>query len=90
MKPLRIGISSCLLGDEVRFDGGHKRDPFLTETLAPFVEWVRVCPEVEIGMGVPREPVRLVRVNGDTRMIATRSGIDYTDKMRAFAERRAR
>ena len=61
MTPLRIGISSCLLGDEVRFDGGHKRDTFLTETLAPFVEWVRVCPEVEIGMGVPREPVRLVR-----------------------------
>ena len=74
MKPLRIGISSCLLGDEVRFDGGHKRDPFLTDTLAPFVEWVRVCPEVEIGMGVPREPVRLVRVNGDTRMIATERG----------------
>jgi uncharacterized protein YbbK (DUF523 family)/uncharacterized protein YbgA (DUF1722 family) len=90
MTPLRIGISSCLLGDEVRFDGGHKRDTFLTETLAPFVEWVRVCPEVEIGMGVPREPVRLVRKNGDTRMIATRSGVDHTDAMRAFAERRTR
>ena len=88
MTPLRIGISSCLLGDEVRFDGGHKRDTFLTETLAPFVEWVRVCPEVEIGMGVPREPVRLVRTNGDIRMIATRSGVDHTDAMRTFAERR--
>lgn len=90
MTPLRIGISSCLLGDEVRFDGGHKRDAFLASTLAPFVEWVRVCPEVEVGMGVPREPVRLVAVNGDTRMIATRSGVDHTDSMRAFAARRTR
>ena len=60
MKRLRIGISSCLLGDEVRFDGGHKRDASLIEALDPDVEWVRVCPEVELGMGVPREPVRLL------------------------------
>ena len=90
MKRPRIGISSCLLGDEVRFDGGHKRDAFLTETLAPFVEWVRVCPEVEVGMGVPRETLRLVRVNGDTRMITTRTGIDHTDAMRRYADRRTR
>jgi uncharacterized protein YbgA (DUF1722 family)/uncharacterized protein YbbK (DUF523 family) len=90
MTRLRIGISSCLLGDEVRFDGGHKRDTFLTEILAPFVEWVRVCPEVEVGMGVPRESLRLVRVNGDTRMITTRTGIDHTDAMRQYAERRTR
>ena len=87
---MRIGISSCLLGDEVRFDGGHKRDPFLTGTLGPFVEWVRVCPEVEVGMGVPRETLRLVKVGGDTRMITTRTGIDHTDGMRAFAARRTR
>lgn len=85
----RIGISSCLLGDEVRFDGGHKRDRFLTDTLASHVEWVRVCPEVEVGMGVPRETLRLVRVNGDTRMITTRTGVDHTDAMRRFAARRA-
>jgi len=90
MKPLRIGISSCLLGDEVRFDGGHKRDAFLTATLAPFVEWVRVCPEVEIGMGVPRETLRLVQVGADTRMITTRTAIDHTDSMRAYAARRTR
>lgn len=88
MTKLRIGISSCLLGDEVRFDGGHKRNQFLTEILAPYVEWVRVCPEVEVGMGVPRETLRLVKANGDTRMITTRTGVDYTDKMRAFAARR--
>lgn len=90
MKRLRIGISSCLLGDQVRFDGGHKRDTFLTQTLAPFVEWIRVCPEVDLGLGVPRETLRLVRVDGDTRMITTRSGIDHTDGMRAYAAKRAR
>ncbi|HYT66583.1 MAG TPA: DUF523 and DUF1722 domain-containing protein [Vicinamibacterales bacterium] len=90
MKRLRIGISSCLLGDAVRFDGGHKRDHFLTQVLAPYVEWIRVCPEVEVGMGVPRETLRLVRINGDTRMITTRTGIDHTDSMRAYAVRRTR
>jgi uncharacterized protein YbbK (DUF523 family) len=86
----RIGISSCLLGDEVRFDGGHKRNAFLTDVLAPHVEWVPVCPEVEIGMGVPRETLHLVRVGNDTRMITTETGIDHTDAMRAYAERRVR
>lgn len=88
MSLLRIGISSCLLGDEVRFDGGHKRDLFLTKTLAPYVEWVRVCPEVEVGMGVPREPLRLVNRDGEIRMITTRTGIDHSDAMRAYAARR--
>ena len=88
MKTVRIGISSCLLGDEVRFDGGHKRDAPLLEAFAPHVEWVRVCPEVEIGMGVPREPVRLVQSGGDLRMIAVHTGTDHTEAMRAFAARR--
>src|SRR6185436_2437773 len=52
---IRIGISACLLGDEVRYDGGHKRDLFLTTVMGPLVEWVKVCPEVESGMGTPRE-----------------------------------
>ena len=56
----RIGISRCLLGDEVRHDGGHKRDPFLVSTFGRFVEWVPVCPEIEVGMGTPREPIQLV------------------------------
>jgi len=88
MRALRIGISSCLLGDEVRFDGGHKRDAPLLEAFAPHVEWVRVCPEVEIGMGVPREPVRLVQSGGDLRMIAVHTGTDHTEAMREFAARR--
>jgi len=86
--PLRIGISSCLLGEEVRFDGGHKRDRFLVDILGPHADWIRVCPEVEVGMGVPRETLRLVRVKDDIRMITTRSGIDHTDAMRAWARRR--
>ena len=66
--PIRIGISSCLLGQEVRFDGGHKRDAFLTDTFGPFVEWVPVCPEVEAGFGTPRESMRLVTREGRLRM----------------------
>ena len=86
----RLGISACLLGDEVRFDGGHKRDRFLTDVLARFVELVPVCPEVELGMGVPREPVRLVRDGGDVRMRGNRSGADHTEAMRRFSTRRVR
>ena len=88
--PLRVGISTCLLGEEVRFDGGHKRDRFLADELAPYVEWVPVCPEVELGMGVPREPVQLVREAGAVRMLGTRSRRDWTEAMAAFAARRVR
>ena len=76
--PIRIGISACLLGQEVRFDGGHKRDAFLTDVLGPHVEWVPLCPEVEVGMGTPRETLRLVRDDGVIRMVTTRTGVDYT------------
>lgn len=90
-KPIRIGISACLLGQEVRFDGGHKRDPFLTDTLGPHVEWVPVCPEVEMGLGTPRETLRLVRSRGSAgsfRMVTTRTAIDHTDGMNRWAARR--
>ncbi len=87
----RLGISACLLGDEVRFDGGHKRDPFLTGILSPHVEWVRVCPEVEVGMGTPREPVRLVRSrDGRVRMLTVNTGLDHTRNMTAWARGRLR
>ena len=85
----RIGISACLLGDQVRFDGGHKRDAFLTDILSPHVEWVRVCPEVEVGMGTPRETLRLERrKDGAIRMFTTRTAIDHTDAMSAWARKR--
>jgi uncharacterized protein YbgA (DUF1722 family)/uncharacterized protein YbbK (DUF523 family) len=88
--PIRIGISSCLLGREVRFDGGHKHDRFLTDTVGAFVEFVPVCPEVEVGMGIPRESVRLVRRGDEVRMIAERSGTDHTAAMQAWCARRVR
>jgi uncharacterized protein YbgA (DUF1722 family)/uncharacterized protein YbbK (DUF523 family) len=87
---LRLGISACLLGERVRFDGGHKRDSFLTDILGPHVEWVPVCPEVEMGLGTPRETLRLVRVDGKPganglRMVTTRSNVDHTDGMNTWA-----
>ena len=88
MNTVRLGISACLLGQEVRFDGGHKRDRFLTDELGKYVEWVPVCPEVEVGMGTPREPVQLVRVGETTRMMTTTTGIDYTDRMNEWARAR--
>jgi len=88
--PIRVGISSCLLGQAVRFDGGHKRDRFLTDELAPYFEWIPVCPEVEIGMGIPREPVQLVRAFGEVRMLGARSRRDWTRAMQAYAPRRVR
>ena len=86
--PVRIGVSSCLLGEEVRWDGGHKRDRFLTDTFGRFVEWVPVCPEVEVGMGIPRPTLRLVGTGENPRLLETRTDRDHTDAMRRFARRR--
>jgi uncharacterized protein YbgA (DUF1722 family)/uncharacterized protein YbbK (DUF523 family) len=88
-RPIRIGISACLLGSEVRYDGGHKRDAFLTLELGRFVEWVSVCPEVEVGMGTPRESVRLIADDKGPRMLGHRTSTDWTARMNALAERRA-
>jgi uncharacterized protein YbgA (DUF1722 family)/uncharacterized protein YbbK (DUF523 family) len=88
--PIRLGVSSCLLGQEVRFDGGHKRDRFVTDLLGRFVEWVPVCPELEAGMGVPRPALRLVREGDAVRMVEIRSGRDHTERMERFAARRVR
>ena len=65
----------------MRFDGAHKRNRFLTDVMAPWVEWVSLCPEVEVGMGIPREPVRLVRRGETLRMVGTRSGDDWSERM---------
>jgi len=87
---LRIGVSSCLLGNKVRFDGGHKRDCELLTLLGPFVEWIAVCPEVEAGMGTPRPALRLVRDGDEIRMQEVVSGRDHTLQMQRFAARRVR
>jgi len=85
---VRIGISSCLLGERVRYDGGHKRDSFLADIFGRYREWVPVCPEFEMGLGVPRESLRLVNEKGDVRLIAPVSGTDNTRLMNVYAEKR--
>lgn len=93
----RIGISSCLLGEAVRFDAGHKRDPFLVDTFGPHVEWVSVCPEEEAGFGTPRPAMRLLltrdqprargeRFDGaDLSLIVIKTGDDVTEQLRRYA-----
>jgi len=86
--PLRLGISRCLLGDEVRFDGGHKQDPFLTDVLGRYVEWVPVCPEVEAGLGTPREAMRLVGNPRHPRLVTIKSDTDHTKSLVAMTSLR--
>jgi uncharacterized protein YbbK (DUF523 family) len=78
---MRIGISSCLLGEEVRYDGGHRHDSLLTGLLVRFFEFVPVCPEVEIGLGIPRPNLRLVGSVDAPRLITQKTGGDHTDAM---------
>ena len=85
---IRLGISECLLGKPVRFDGGHKLDRFLTETLGRYVEYVPVCPEVECGMPVPRESMHLEGDPSSPRLITIRTRVDKTDQMVHWAEKR--
>jgi len=86
---LRLGISRCLLGESVRYDGGHKYDGFLVKTLGRYVEWVPVCPEVESGLPIPREAMHLVGDPEAPRLVGIRSGQDYTDGVLAFSRERA-
>jgi len=87
---LKLGISSCLLGQEVRWNGGHKLDKYLAYTLGQFVEFVPVCPEVEAGFGVPRETFRLVGDAANPRLVTFKSKIDHTDRMLNWAAKRVR
>jgi len=88
VEKIPVGISSCLLGEEVRFDGGHKRHRFVTDVLGDYVQWVRSCPEVGAGMGVPRESIRLVRVGDDVRLLGNRTDNDVTDGIVRYTARR--
>jgi uncharacterized protein YbgA (DUF1722 family)/uncharacterized protein YbbK (DUF523 family) len=83
---IKIGISSCLLGKNVRYDGGHKLDHYLVDTLGSHVEWVPVCPEVEYGLPVPREAMRLVGDPASPRLVTRSSGVDHTRGMQAWAK----
>jgi uncharacterized protein YbgA (DUF1722 family)/uncharacterized protein YbbK (DUF523 family) len=86
----RIGISSCLLGNEVRWNSGHKLDKYLAHTLGQFVEYVPVCPEVEAGFGVPRESFRLVGDPENPRLVTFKSKTDHTDRMLTWTQKRVR
>lgn len=85
---IRLGISSCLLGNKVRYDGQHKYDIWLVEQLGPYVEYVPVCPEVECGLPVPREAMRLVGSAENPKLITINSKIDHTDRMKKYSETR--
>ena len=85
---IRVGISACLLGQEVRYDGGHTRDPLITGTLGRLFEWVPVCPEVEMGLGVPRETLALEGCAGAPRLVFRDSRSDITGRMNDWARRR--
>ncbi len=87
---IRIGISTCLLGESVRYDGGHKRDWFVTNTLGQFLEFVPVCPEVECGLGVPRESMHLEGDLDSPRLVTSRTRIDHTERMITWARKKVK
>jgi uncharacterized protein YbgA (DUF1722 family)/uncharacterized protein YbbK (DUF523 family) len=82
---IKIGISACLLGNKVHYDGGHKLDRYLTQTLGPYVEYVPVCPELECGLGVPRKYMRLVGSPPNPRLVTGNTNVDHTDRMLRWA-----
>lgn len=88
--PVKLGISACLLGQKKRYDGSHQLDHYLTDNLVSFVEWVPVCPEVEVGLGVPREPMRLMGIADNPRLITRQTHIDHTEAMLSWAAGRIR
>src|SRR5262249_52273193 len=88
--PIRVGVSSCLLGEPVRYDGGHKRDAFVRDVLGKFVSFVPVCPELESGLGVPRPAMRLVRVGDALRAVEIASGRDHTRTLERWSAARVR
>ena len=88
--PIRIGISSCLLGNNVRWNGGHKLDRYIRDTLGHYLEFVPVCPEVECGLPIPRETLRLVGDIDNPRLVTTRTGVDHTRRMQTWAQKRVK
>ena len=86
---IRVAVSACLLGERVRHDGGHKLEPAMAQALGRCFEWVSICPEVELGMGTPRPPIRLEEAALGIRLLEPESGRDYTEAMRELARQRA-
>jgi uncharacterized protein YbgA (DUF1722 family)/uncharacterized protein YbbK (DUF523 family) len=88
MNTIKLGISSCLLGNPVRYDGGHKLDHFLTDTLGRYVEWVPVCPEIECGLPIPREAMHLVGDPKYPRLVTIRTRVDHSTRMKTWARKK--
>ena len=87
---MKIGVSSCLLGNQVRYDGGHQLNRYISDTLGRHMQFVPVCPEVECGLSTPREAMRLVGDPDNPRLVTRRSGIDHTDRMQRWIASRLR
>ncbi|MGM0651379.1 MAG: YbgA family protein [Bacillota bacterium] len=87
---IRVGVSSCLLGNPVRYDGGHKHNRYITDILGQYFDFVPVCPEVECRLPVPREAMHLIGDPGAPRLVTSRSGIDLTDKMLGYCHNRVK
>jgi uncharacterized protein YbgA (DUF1722 family)/uncharacterized protein YbbK (DUF523 family) len=88
---IRVGISSCLIGNEVRFDGGHKRDSYVVGTLSEYFDFAPVCPEEAIGLGTPREPIRLVKKSDGVHVVGVKTVTrDVTEALRAYGEKMSR
>jgi len=85
MQKIKVGISACLLGEKVRYDGGHKLDKYISDTLGNYFEWFPLCPEVEYGLPVPRESMHLVGDPASPRIVTIRTGVDHTDGMKKWA-----
>jgi uncharacterized protein YbgA (DUF1722 family)/uncharacterized protein YbbK (DUF523 family) len=88
LEKVKIGISSCLIGEKVRYDGSHKRDSYITDTLGQYFKWVTVCPEVEYGLPVPRKPMHLVGTVDSPRLVTIFTGVDHTEGMLKWAEKK--
>jgi uncharacterized protein YbgA (DUF1722 family)/uncharacterized protein YbbK (DUF523 family) len=90
MQGIKVGISACLLGQRVRYDGRDKSDPFLKNTWGPYMEWVPICPEVECGLPVPREPMNLIGTPEACRLVTRETGTDHTEKLGKWIRKKLR
>ena len=90
VEKIKLGVSACLMGEEVRWNGGHSKDRYLTDILGQYVEYVPVCPEVECGMGVPRETLRLVGDPDNPNLVTSKTNIDHTHRMTEWARKKAK
>ena len=87
-KRIKLGISACLLGEKVRYDGGHKLDRYLKDTLGRLVDYIPVCPEAEGGFGIPREPMQLLGSPASPRLVTINTHIDHTERMLAWSRKK--